>query len=93
MNTTIIGLALIAPSVILAAYLIGRHHGSVRALDDLWGPAMAMGAYGQQVRSEAASAGMTVAEFTGTCLPESTQSGARICSLHWEEWPCPGFTR
>jgi steroid 5-alpha reductase family enzyme len=56
--------ALVLPGVLAAAaYALGRTHGRVEAVDELWDAAVAVGAYGQMVRTEAAAEGITVAEL------------------------------
>lgn len=70
-------LLFLAPAVV-AAYLLGRRRGAVKAIDELWPTAMALGAYGQVLRDQAA-----------VCTPETWpgQSG-QFCAVHFHPWPC-----
>lgn len=50
--------SLIVLATTLGGYLLGRRAGQRKAIDELWEPAMALGAYGQQIRTEATADGV-----------------------------------
>lgn len=56
-------LLLLALAAVVGAYALGRRHGGRAAVDQLWGPALALGAYGHALRETAKAEGLTVGEL------------------------------